>query len=129
MRVLFVEDNATTRRVVYEMLTAGGIEMDEAEDGIEGLEAIEAGEHDLILMDLRMPRMDGLTAIRALRARDDAKAKLPVIVITADAGSTIRADCMAAGADEMILKPVVMQDLYAAIGTLLASGDGDVVLA
>ena len=128
MRVLFVEDNEVNRRVVKEMLTAGGIDMSEAEDGAAGLEMIEANEYDLVLMDLRMPGMDGMTAIRHIRARSDDKAKVPVIVVTADAGSTIDADCKAAGADEVILKPVSMTNLYDTIGALLARRGGDGVL-
>ncbi len=111
------------------MLRAGGIEMSEAEDGRAGLEMIEANDYDLILMDLRMPGMDGITAIRHLRARDDAKATLPVIVITADAGSTIDDDCLAAGADHVLRKPVSMAVLFEAIGAVLAKrGDSAVML-
>ena len=128
MRVLFVEDNEVNRRVVKEMLTAGGIDMSEAQDGAAGLAMIEANDYDLVLMDLRMPGMDGMTAIRHIRARDDDKAKVPVIVVTADAGSSIDADCKAAGADEVILKPVSMTSLYDTIGTLLARRGGDGVL-
>jgi CheY-like chemotaxis protein len=128
MRVLFVEDNEVNRRVVREMLTAGGIEMSEAGDGAVGLEMIEANDYDLVLMDLRMPGMDGMTAIRHIRARSDEKAKVPVIVVTADAGSSIDADCKEAGADEVILKPVSMTNLYDTIGALLARRGGDGVL-
>ena len=128
MRVLFVEDNEVNRRVVKEMLTAGGIEMSEAEDGAAGLQMIEANDYDLVLMDLRMPGMDGMTAIRHIRARSDRKATVPVIVVTADAGSTIDADCKDAGADEVILKPVSMTALYDTIGALLARRGGDGVL-
>ena len=128
MRVLFVEDNEVNRRVVKEMLTAGGIDMSEAEDGNVGLQMIEDNEYDLVLMDLRMPGMDGMTAIRHIRAREDDKAQVPVIVVTADAGSSIDADCRAAGADEVILKPVSMTNLYDTIGALLARRGGDGVL-
>src|SRR6185312_9070027 len=92
MRILFVEDNEVNRLVVKEMLRAGGHDMAEAEDGRAGLDMIEANDYDLILMDLRMPGMDGLTAIRHIRARDDAKAALPVVVITVDDGLTLGAD-------------------------------------
>jgi CheY-like chemotaxis protein len=129
MRVLFVEDSEINRRIVREMLTAGGVVMDEAEDGQAGLEMIEANDYDLILMDLRMPRMDGLTAIRHLRARGDAKASLPVVVVTADAGSTIHDDCVAAGADEVMSKPVSMPALYDTIGRMLARDGAEVVLS
>lgn len=128
MRVLLVEDSEINRRIVREMLTAGGVEMDEAEDGRIGLERLESGDYDLILMDLRMPNMDGLTALKSIRARSDAKAGLPVIVITADAGSSIHADCLSAGAQEVIAKPVSMPALYDAIGRILAADDAAVML-
>ena len=128
MRVLFVEDSEVNRRVIREMLRAGDIEMAEAEDGRIGLDMIEANDYDLILMDLRMPGMDGITAIRHLRARPDEKAKLPVIVITADAGSSIDADCKAAGANDVLRKPVSMATLFEAIAGQLAQRDDDSVL-
>ena len=130
MRVLFVEDNEVNRRVVKEMLHAGGVDMAEAEDGCAGLEMIAMHDYDLILMDLRMPVMDGLTAIRHLRARGDDKAGLPVIVITADDGPSIDADCRTAGADEVMHKPVSMSALFGAIGAVLAQrGDSAVMIA
>jgi CheY-like chemotaxis protein len=130
MRILFVEDNEINRRVIKEMLRAGGIEMSEAEDGIVGLQMIEANDYDLILKDLRMPGMDGITAIRHLRARTDHKAALPVIVVTADEGLTIDSDCMAAGADDVLRKPVSMAVLFDSIGSVLARrGDSSVMQA
>ncbi|MBX3485955.1 response regulator [Phenylobacterium sp.] len=130
MRVLFVEDNEVNRRVVKEMLRAGGIEMAEAPDGAAGLQMIADYDYDLILMDLRMPGMDGITAIRELRRRGDVKATLPVIVVTADAGSSIEADCLAAGADGVLLKPVSMTALFDAIGQILANrSGGDILVA
>ena len=128
MRILFVEDREVNRRVVKEMLRAGDIEMAEAGDGKVGLEMIEANDYDLILMDLRMPGMDGITAIRHLRARNDEKGQLPVIVITADAGSSIDDDCKAAGADDVLRKPVSMTSLFEAIAGQLARRSGDTVL-
>ena len=129
MRVLFVEDNEMNRRVIAEMLRAGGVEMDEAGDAPTGLAMIDANAYDLILMDLRMPGMDGLAAIRAIRARSDAKAGLPVIVVTADGGATLDADCQAAGADDVIRKPVNLATLFETIGDLIARrGQGDLVL-
>lgn len=129
MRVLFVEDSEINRRVVKEMLRAGDIEMSEAEDGFVGLQMINDGDYDLILMDLRMPGMDGMTAIRHIRARNDDKAQLPVVVITADDGPTIDADCHAAGADEVLRKPVSMGALFETIGGLMArKGGGDAVM-
>jgi CheY-like chemotaxis protein len=127
MRVLYVEDSEMNRRIVREMLAAGGVDMDEAEDGQAGLDRIAAADYDLILMDLRMPQMDGLTALRSLRAQDGHKAALPVVVVTADAGSSIRDDCIAAGADEVLAKPVSMPELYDAMGRALARADDVIV--
>ncbi len=124
MLVLFVEDDPMNRRVVKDMLGVAGVEMAEAPEGQTGLSMIAENDYDLILMDLRMPGMDGLTAIRHIRAREDAKAKLPVIVVTADTGLNIREDCLSAGADDIILKPVAMDLLFDAIGRLMAA-DGD----
>jgi CheY-like chemotaxis protein len=129
MRVLLVEDSEINRRIIREMLAAGEIDMAEAVDGREGLKMIDAADYDLVLMDLRMPEMDGLTALKHLRARTDDKGRVPVIVITADAGTSIHDDCLAAGADEVIPKPVSMPVLYDAIGRMLAKGgDAEVML-
>ena len=125
MRILFVEDNEVNRRVVKEMLRAGGVDMAEAPDGRIGLEMIDTFDYDLVLMDLRMPVMDGMTAIRHIRARPDDKAGVPVIVVTADDGPTIDADCRAAGADDVLHKPVSMGALFEMIGEVIAGrGEG-----
>src|ERR1700754_5215010 len=84
MNILFVEDDAMNRRVVRDMLTVAGATMDEAHDAESGLQMIDERQYDIVLMDLRMPGMDGLTAIKHIRARTDDKASVPVIVVTAD---------------------------------------------
>ena len=114
------------RRVVKDMLDVAGAEMAEAEDAETGLAAIDAGDFDMVLMDLRMPGMDGITAIKHIRARGDAKANIPVIVVTADTAPDLRERCVAAGADEVLFKPVAMDSLFDAIGRLLARGDGTI---
>jgi CheY-like chemotaxis protein len=120
LRILFVEDDAMNRRVVRDMLSVAGLDMAEAPEAQTGLRMIDENDYDLILMDLRMPGMDGLSAIRAIRARDDAKAGLPIIVVTADMASDIRDTCLGAGADDVILKPVAMDILFDTIGKTLA---------
>ena len=120
MRVLFVEDDPMNRRVVRDMLSVAGVDMDEAEDAEAGLLKIAAETYDLVLMDLRMPGMDGLTAIGHIRARSDAKASLPIVVVTADSGIDLQDRCIAAGADAVVLKPVAMNALFDTVGRLLA---------
>ena len=116
MRVLFVDDNEMNRKVVRGMLESAEVAMTEAEDGETGLAILDASSFDVILMDLRMPGMDGLAAIRRIRGRQDEKAGLPIIVVTADNGPNIRGQALAAGADDLLHKPVQMQALFDAIG-------------
>ena len=129
MRVLAIEDDALNRRVVRDMLSVAGVAMDEAASAELGLRMIDADDFDVVLMDLRMPGMDGLEAIGHIRARTDAKVDLPVIVITADAAADLRVRCLAGGADELLLKPVAMEELFDAIGRVLAArGTGGAML-
>lgn len=127
MKVLFIEDDAMNRRVVRDMLSVVGAEMAEAPDAVTGLGMIDEGDYDVVLMDLRMAGMDGLTAIRHLRARADAKQALPVIVVTADTAADLRATCLAAGADEVILKPVAMNLLFDAISQIITRSDNAIL--
>ncbi|MDB5684073.1 MAG: response regulator [Sphingomonas bacterium] len=127
MQVLFVEDDPMNRRVVRDMLTVVGAEMAEAADAETGLRMIDEGDYSVVLMDLRMAGMDGLTAIRRLRARTDAKASLPVIVVTADTALDLRKTCLEQGADDVILKPVAMNTLFDAISHILTRSE-DVIL-
>ncbi|MGL4313070.1 MAG: response regulator [Sphingomonas sp.] len=120
MNILFVEDDPMNRRVVKDMLDVAGADMIEAPDAETGLALIDAHSFDVVLMDLRMPGMDGLTAIRRIRERADIKGQLPIIVVTADAGVGLREQCFSHGADEVLFKPVAMDALFDAIGRLMA---------
>jgi CheY-like chemotaxis protein len=72
-------------------------------------------------MDLRMPGMDGLEATQHLRARNDQKADLPIIILTADTSINIRERCLSHGADEVMMKPVAMQPLFKMMASLVAA--------
>lgn len=124
MQVLFVEDDPMNRRVVRDMLSVIGATMDEAADAETGLEMIDQGAFNIVLMDLRMPGMDGLTAIKHLRARTDSKREVPVIVVTADTAVDLRERCMSQGADDVILKPVSMSLLLKSMSRMLAKSGG-----
>ncbi|MDB5678372.1 response regulator [Sphingomonas bacterium] len=128
MNVIFIEDDPMNRRVVGDMLDVAGAAMTEAENGEVGLKLIDERDFDMALIDLRMPGMDGITAIKQIRARGDAKAKMPIIVVTADTALDLRERCIAAGADEVLFKPVAMDALFEAMGRILAGGEGDVIL-
>jgi len=123
MQVLFVEDDPMNRRVVKDMLTIVGVNMAEAQDAETGLRMIADAHYDVVLMDLRMPGMDGLSAIRSIRARTDAKARTPIIVITADTATNLRETCLASGADQVLEKPVAMNALFDALGEAIDNED------
>lgn len=124
MRILFVEDDAMNRRVVRDMLDVAGATMVEAELAEAGLRRIDEEDFDLVLLDLRMPGMDGFEVIRRVRARDDAKQMLPIVIVTADTAIDLTERCLAAGADEVLFKPVAMDALFDAIGRILAKRAG-----
>lgn len=124
MNVLFIEDDRMNRRVVKDMLDVAGAVMTEAESAEEGLALLDSNKYDILLIDLRMPGMDGMTAIRHIRARDDAKAHMPIIVVTADTAPDLREECMGAGADDVLFKPVAMNALFDAMGRVLARDAG-----
>lgn len=113
------------RRVVRDMLHVAGVEMAEAESAEDGLRLIDSQAYDMLLVDLRMPGMDGITAIEHIRARPDAKARVPIVVVTADTAIDLRERCLAAGADDVLFKPVAMDALFETMGRLLANGDGE----
>ena len=113
------------RRVVGDMLDVAGAVMTGAESAEIGLRLIDENDYAIALIDLRMPGMDGFTAIGHIRARGDAKANLPIIVVTADTAVDLRERCLAAGADEVLFKPVAMDSLFDAMGRLLAKAADD----
>jgi CheY-like chemotaxis protein len=128
VNVLFIEDDRMNRRVVRDMLDVAGATMVEAESAEQGLALLGEENVDMVLVDLRMPGMDGLTAIRHIRARGDEKGALPIIVVTADTAIDLRERCLAAGADDVIFKPVAMDALFDAMGRLLAERDDDAMI-
>lgn len=108
------------RRVVGDMLDVAGAVMTGAESAEIGLKLIDEHDFNIVLLDLRMPGMDGFEALHHIRSRGDAKADLPVIIVTADTAVDLRERCLAAGADEVMFKPVAMDSLFDAIGRMLA---------
>ena len=128
MRVLFVDDEPLNRTVVVDMLETSGIETSEAADAASGLEMIGSETFDVVLMDLRMPGMDGLSAIQNIRSRSDERAGLPVVLVTADTASDLSARAKAAGADRVVHKPVDMGVLFDAMAQAM-SDRGALVLS
>lgn len=121
LRVLAADDNPTNRKVLELMLGAAGAEVISVENGQQAVEAWRAGAFDVVLMDLRMPVMDGLDAIRAIRkAEAPGLPRAPIIVISANTSPDDLRASDAAGADRHIGKPIRAEALFDAISGVLA---------
>jgi signal transduction histidine kinase/ActR/RegA family two-component response regulator len=116
-RVLVVDDHPVNREVARVMLEAFGCEVTEAVDGLEAVSRAQAQAFDLILMDVRMPRMDGIEATRRLRA-DLSEA--PIVAMTADAMPEDVARCLGAGMDAHMAKPISQHGLLTVLNRALS---------
>ena len=127
LRVLIAEDDATNRMVVVKMLQEFNAETRIVTDGVQAVRAASEADYDLILMDIRMPEMDGLAATRAIRARGGRFATLPVIALTANAFPEDVKRCREAGMSDFLAKPLRKQAMVSAmlraIGPVGAPGD------
>ena len=110
-RILVVDDSSLVRLYCRDVLERAGFEVDQAINGIEAMEKVLARPFDLAIVDVNMPRMDGLSFIRALRDGTSPAASLPTLVVTTEAGQQDREDARAAGANFYIVKPVSEADL------------------
>ena len=117
-KVLYIEDHPAQRDILAQMLELNGFEVSVASDGVEGVEKTKAWLPDLILMDLRMPRMDGFEAIKVIRS-EEKTAQIPIIAISAWASAKHKERALAAGANEHFTKPVDLNRLLTTIGRYL----------
>ncbi|WP_179218820.1 ATP-binding protein [Saccharibacillus sp. O23] len=113
LSILIVEDNRINQLVMGRLLERLGYDSDLAEDGLEALEAAERSRYDVILMDVRMPRLDGFGATRLLRENPGLYGRPYIIAVTANAMPGDRERCLAAGMDEYMNKPVDAKRLAA----------------
>jgi CheY-like chemotaxis protein len=124
VRILLVEDNPTNRLVARTMLTRLGAFVDEAEDGVAGLDAARRGLYDLILMDVQMPHMNGIEATRAIRGlADPSAAQVPILGLTANVMVHQRAEYLAAGMNGVVAKPISAAALLTEVGRVIAAAD------
>jgi two-component system, sensor histidine kinase len=123
LRVLLADDHPTNRAVVQLILDSAGVDLISVENGAEAVEAFEAGEFDIVLMDMQMPVMDGLTAIETIRRheRQARRARTPILVLSANALPEHLAAAHAAGADGHAAKPITAPALLAGMDEAFAA--------
>ena len=130
MRILVVDDDRAVRESLRRSLSFNGYTVDLAEDGVEALEAITNERPDALVLDVMMPRLDGLEVCRQLRSTGD---DLPILVLTARDSVSERVSGLDAGADDYLPKPFALEELLARLRALLRrtgpeeGGDGAVM--
>jgi signal transduction histidine kinase/DNA-binding response OmpR family regulator/HPt (histidine-containing phosphotransfer) domain-containing protein len=113
-RILLVEDNANNREVALDFLAAARMRVDSAADGLQAVAMVKDGDYDLVLMDIQMPLLDGLSAAREIRALPGC-AELPIVAMTANALSGDRERSLAAGMNDHVIKPIEPDLLFRAL--------------
>lgn len=115
MKLLFAEDEVELSRAVCAILRHQGNEVDPAYDGEEALRKARAGSYDCMVMDVMMPRQDGISVVRTLRAEGD---RTPIIILTAKTQLEDKITGLDAGADDYLTKPFAMRELLARIRSM-----------
>ena len=115
LRILLVEDNPTNQKLALLVLDRLGYPADTASNGREGLHALERARYDVVLMDVQMPEMDGLETTRQLRTAVPAAEQPWVIAMTANAMTADRRECLDAGMDDFLSKPIRVEELISAL--------------
>jgi two-component system, chemotaxis family, chemotaxis protein CheY len=118
MRILIVDDSSLIRLYYRDVLEKAGFEVDQASNGIEAMEKVLAESYALAIVDINMPRMDGISFIRTLRRSPRDFATLPALMISTEADQHDISDARAAGANFYLVKPVSGPDLLRHIAVL-----------
>ncbi|MGE4552163.1 MAG: ATP-binding protein [Desulfovibrionaceae bacterium] len=126
MRILLVDDSQINRAMLKIFLRDAPVQVDEAVDGEEAVRLAGDGEYDLIIMDVEMPRMDGLEATRRIRAQERAAGRVarPIVALTAHAFKQKQDECLAAGCSTFLSKPVRKAHLLQTLASVMAGRAG-----
>lgn len=114
MKVLVVDDSRAIRQSIRFILEQNGYEILEGSDGVEGLEKLASARVDLIITDVNMPNMDGITFIKKVREKADLRL-VPILVLTTESQQSVMEEAKAAGATGWIVKPFSTDKLLAAV--------------
>ena len=115
LRILVAEDNVVNQKLALRLLKQMGYRADVASNGIEAIESLERQPYDVVLMDVQMPEMDGLDATRRITARWKAAERPRIVAMTANAMQGDREECLAAGMDDYMTKPIRVDALVEAL--------------
>lgn len=121
--ILIVDDNGTNRVVAQALCEMFGCTSDQAEDGLEAVEAVKTGRYDLILMDIKMPHMDGVEATQVIRGLENGCAQTPIIALTANADPEDAKRYLCCGMQAVVEKPIKPERLLQAINAALVGDD------
>jgi len=113
--LLIAEDNRPNRILIETYVNKFGFSSASVGNGAEAVEAVRDGSFDLVLMDIQMPKMDGMAASRAIRRMQGARSGIPILALTASELSEIGPSCAAAGLNGVISKPIDPAELFAKI--------------
>lgn len=122
MRILVVEDERDLNRVISKRLESEGYSVDRCFDGEEALDFIDVGEFDAIIMDIMMPRINGIEVLKQMRSRNNTT---PVLLLTARDGIGDRVNGLDAGADDYLVKPFAFEELLARIRVMTRKASGN----
>jgi len=109
-KIILIEDEAELVQLMKMRLMANNYEVFVAYDGEDGLKKIQQDKPDLVLLDIIMPKVDGLTLCKTLKANSSTKG-IPIIIVSASGGNNLEKNCKDAGADDVIRKPFEANDL------------------
>ena len=123
LRILVAEDNQVNQMVIGLMLRQLGHQVDVVTNGIEACEQVQKAPYDLVLMDMQMPEMDGMTATATIRKLPHACARIPIIALTANAMEGDRERYIASGMDDYVAKPIALPMLVAAMNRAMGRND------
>jgi CheY-like chemotaxis protein len=114
-KVLVAEDNVVNQKLATKVFQKLGCSVTVASNGEEAIAAVASGDHDIVFMDVQMPVMDGFVATRGIRALGGEKGKIPIVAMTANAMQGDKEQCLAAGMDDYVAKPISFEEVKRAL--------------
>jgi CheY-like chemotaxis protein len=118
LKILVAEDNALIQKLISKLLAKAGHQAEIVHNGAQAVTAVEARFYDLVVMDMQMPELDGVSAARKIRQSRGPMREVPIIALTGNALVGQRESCLAAGMNDYLSKPFEPEQLYAAINRL-----------